>query len=70
MSRLVQERLAGRAHDAAIAQLRRYEESWAAMTERVRMPLGADDLVGAVDDPSFPRSTHLHEDLYGEGRTE
>jgi len=70
MSRVVQERLASPAHDAAVAQLRRYEESWAAIRERGRTALCADDLVGAVDDPSLPRSTHLHEDLYGEGRTE
>ncbi|MFQ5811100.1 MAG: hypothetical protein ACE5JM_15890, partial [Armatimonadota bacterium] len=70
MSRLVQERLAGPTHDAAIDELRRHEESWAAITERGRTTLCADDLVGAVDDPSFPRSTHLDEDLYGEGRTE
>jgi hypothetical protein len=70
MSRLVQERLAGPAHDEAVQELRQYEQRWASTTKDGRVPFLGSGLVGAMDDPSFPRSGHLHEDLYGEGRTE
>jgi hypothetical protein len=70
MRRIVQERLAGPDHDARVEQLRRHEERWAAMSEQERRACFPDDLVGMIDDPSFPRSTHLHEDLYGEGTNE
>ena len=70
LCRVVQERLAGPEHDARIEQLRRHEERWAAMSEQERRACFPDDLVGMIDDPSFPRSDHLHEDLYGEGKSE
>jgi len=70
MCKTIQERLAGPAHDARVEQLRRHEERWAAMSEQERRACFPDDLVGMIDDPSFPRSDHLHEDLYGEGKSE
>ena len=67
MCRFVQALLAGPEHDAAMEEHRRFEERWAAMTEEERAAARADDLVGAIDDPTFPRSTHFHEDFYGDG---
>ena len=70
MSRIVQQRLAGPSHDALVEQVRRHEERWAATRKQGKSTSGLDDLIGVVDDPSFPRSAHLHEDLYGEGTSD
>ena len=67
MCRFVQARLAGPEHDAAMEEHRRFEERWAAMTEEQRAAAWPTELIGAIDDPTFPRSTHFHEDFYGDG---
>jgi len=66
MSRFIQRRLAGPAHDRLVERIRQHEERWAAMSPEARAAAWPRELVGVIDDPSFPRSTHFHEDFYGE----